>query len=257
MASKSWTLSEGNGAKTVYVKFRNSAGTASEAKTLTVKLKGQGFEAQQEPAASGGRASGTLVKYASSGKVYMLENGKKRWIKTAEIFNSSGYDWKKIVIVPDSEKYDDGADKDSAAGSRAEGSLVKYGSSGKVYVLENGKKRWIPDAVTFVKLGYGWGKITTISDSESYPDGESKSSGEKVVKTAAKIFTKLLKRGLKDEQVKNLQQKLKDLGYLASDVEVTGYFGKLTEAALKKFQAANNIDAVGYVGPKTRERLNQ
>ena len=52
-----------------------------------------------------------------------------------------------------------------------------------------------------------------------------------------------------------LQTFLVQQNYLA--VTPTGYFGALTQAAVAKFQAANNIaPAAGYVGALTRAKLN-
>lgn len=39
--------------------------------------------------------------------------------------------------------------------------------------------------------------------------------------------------------------------------QITGYFGKATERALKHLQKENGLDQVGNVGPKTRALLNQ
>jgi len=39
--------------------------------------------------------------------------------------------------------------------------------------------------------------------------------------------------------------------------EITGYFGTLTEQSVMDFQRANNLAAVGVVGPQTRALLNQ
>ena len=38
---------------------------------------------------------------------------------------------------------------------------------------------------------------------------------------------------------------------------ITGYFGKLTENALKRLQKQNSLEQVGHVGPKTRALLNR
>ncbi len=37
---------------------------------------------------------------------------------------------------------------------------------------------------------------------------------------------------------------------------MSGYFGALTEKAVKKFQAKYGIEAIGIVGPLTRTKLN-
>jgi N-acetylmuramoyl-L-alanine amidase len=38
---------------------------------------------------------------------------------------------------------------------------------------------------------------------------------------------------------------------------VTGYFGPLTETAVKAYQTKNGLDPAGIVGPKTRAVLNK
>lgn len=66
-----------------------------------------------------------------------------------------------------------------------------------------------------------------------------------------------LERGMSGEEVEELQE------ILATDSEIypegltTGYFGPLTEAAVKRFQAKAGIAQVGRVGPQTLSRINQ
>lgn len=66
-----------------------------------------------------------------------------------------------------------------------------------------------------------------------------------------------LSLGMTGDDVKLLQQ------ILATDPDIypegltTGYFGSLTEKAVKKFQAKFGIDQAGRVGPQTLTRLNQ
>lgn len=56
-------------------------------------------------------------------------------------------------------------------------------------------------------------------------------------------------------EVTALQFVLFNAGYLK--VNPTGYFGPLTMKATKDFQAANNLDADGIVGPITRETIKK
>ncbi len=71
----------------------------------------------------------------------------------------------------------------------------------------------------------------------------------------APVINRALFLGTRGDDVKAIQQ------YLAQDKELypeglaTGYFGKLTEAAVKRFQTKNGIEPVGIVGPKTRAKL--
>jgi hypothetical protein len=56
------------------------------------------------------------------------------------------------------------------------------------------------------------------------------------------------------DDVLKLQQRLVELGY--SEVGTTdGVFGKMTEAAIRRFQERNGLEVDGYVGPKTWKAL--
>jgi len=63
-----------------------------------------------------------------------------------------------------------------------------------------------------------------------------------------------LQRGSSGQAVKNVQAKLKDLGYLKGRVD--GIFGPQTEAAVKSFQRAKHLVVDGIVGPKTESALS-
>ncbi|WP_100374110.1 C40 family peptidase [Bacillus sp. FJAT-45037] len=59
----------------------------------------------------------------------------------------------------------------------------------------------------------------------------------------------ILRRGAKSSQVGNLQQALKEKGYYSHSI--TNVYGSITEEAVRKFQAANNLTADGIAGPQT------
>ncbi|WPZ18144.1 peptidoglycan-binding protein [Geobacillus subterraneus] len=62
--------------------------------------------------------------------------------------------------------------------------------------------------------------------------------------------------GMRGDDVKVLQQQLKQLGYFQYP-QITGYFGTVTEAAVKQFQQANGLPATGKADAVTIERLRQ
>lgn len=70
-------------------------------------------------------------------------------------------------------------------------------------------------------------------------------------------FTKTLVLGMKDAEVYNLQKVLSLDPSVYPEGEVTGYFGKLTEAAVKRFQKKYDIRITGQVGPQTRAKLHE
>ena len=61
--------------------------------------------------------------------------------------------------------------------------------------------------------------------------------------------------GDKDDEVKLMQTRLYELGYLEQKY-VTGYYGAITEAAVKKFQKNNQINQTGTVAELTLKVLN-
>lgn len=63
-----------------------------------------------------------------------------------------------------------------------------------------------------------------------------------------------LRKSSRGNDVKLLQKFLKVYGVYPEGL-ITGYFGSLTEAAVKRFQKKEVINAVGMVGPKTRSRI--
>lgn len=60
--------------------------------------------------------------------------------------------------------------------------------------------------------------------------------------------------GMEGDKVREIQEQLKKLG-LYNEPEITGYYGRKTEAAVKSFQEAAGMKADGIAGAKTREAL--
>lgn len=78
-------------------------------------------------------------------------------------------------------------------------------------------------------------------------------SSQTTTSPSSATFTRILQKGSRGEDVKNLQLILIKEGHLTGDA--TGYFGNLTFNAVVAFQNANGLDAIGIVGPKTRALL--
>jgi len=111
-------------------------------------------------------ADGSLLRATNSEKVYLLENNKKRWITSIAAFMLGNYKWEDVKLVPpDDLRLIDEGENISAPALKPDGSLLK-GSGPKVYLLENGKKKWITSAEVFVSRGYKWQDIILVSDAE-------------------------------------------------------------------------------------------
>ena len=57
------------------------------------------------------------------------------------------------------------------------------------------------------------------------------------------------------EDIKRIQDRLYQMGYLAYGNQVTGNFGEATEAAVKKMQSVNGLEQDGKVGRRTMNLL--
>ncbi|MCR4331043.1 MAG: peptidoglycan-binding protein, partial [Patescibacteria group bacterium] len=128
----------------------------------------------------------------------------------------------------------------------------------------------------FLPLSAG---ATTISDLESkiaallsqiqilQSELQTLKSGETTPTPQASVvssFTQTLGKGSEGSEVTKLQQYLAGDPALYPEGLVTGYYGSLTEAAVKRFQQKHNIvssgtpatTGYGAFGPKTRATLN-
>ena len=97
------------------------------------------------------------------------------------------------------------------------------------------------------------GTSTEATGSGTQSSG-STGSGSSGSSSSCYVFTKGLAMGSTGSDVTALQNLLTADGYYSGPI--TGYYGSMTTAAVKKFQAANGIEQVGIVGPKTRAALN-
>jgi uncharacterized protein YkwD len=66
--------------------------------------------------------------------------------------------------------------------------------------------------------------------------------------------TQSYRLGMSGDSVYFLQIYLADFGVYPRN-KITGYFGPLTQGAVKAFQLRNNIETTGIVGPKTKQKI--
>lgn len=132
------------------------------------------------------------------------------------------------------------------------------------------------------ELGYYEGEITGVCDENTVAaiklfegkhglvaDGEMNAADQQVLygatAMAASVIvtpsptptpkppTKTLRPGDEDEEVKLLQQRLKDLGYYTGNI--TGVYNTATTEAVKAFQKKSSLEQDGILGPITRTVL--
>jgi hypothetical protein len=110
-----------------------------------------------------GYVDGTLIRADGYQKVYVLENGLRRWVTNINVFNGLGYKWSNVLVISKDgvDKYALGNDLTSSY-SHPDGTLIR-GEGPEVYLIEAGKKRWIPNPEIFNSKGFQWQRIITVN----------------------------------------------------------------------------------------------
>lgn len=122
----------------------------------------------------------------SGPEIYVLENGLKRWIPDPGTFEYFRYKWNNVKHISDNllNSYAQGEDLDKYD-DYPEGTLLR-GAGPEVYLIELGKRRWIPNPAVFGGNGLGWryvydidqdklkripqGGNLTLSETNKYPE---------------------------------------------------------------------------------------
>ncbi len=105
-----------------------------------------------------------LIRAKGDVKVYLIHLNKKYWIRTPAIFNSYGYNWKRVHEVPV-----------FTVDNIPETNLIRTKGDIKVYVInEKGYKRHIPSPAVFKSYNYNWEDVVEVNKTESNYFPESK-----------------------------------------------------------------------------------
>ncbi|MEK7555301.1 MAG: peptidoglycan-binding protein [Patescibacteria group bacterium] len=83
-----------------------------------------------------------------------------------------------------------------------------------------------------------------------------KTQQQEVTQTISEIAV-TLKEGDRGENVKTLQALLAADSSIYPEGLITGFYGPLTTKAIRKFQEKHSLEKVGFVGPKTKLKLNE
>lgn len=71
------------------------------------------------------------------------------------------------------------------------------------------------------------------------------------------MLIRSLKQGMSGEDIKTLQAILASDPTIYPEGTISGFYGRLTAEAVKKFQKKHGIEQAGNVGPKTLKKLNE
>jgi len=121
-------------------------------------LPGEEADAASPAATSNARE---VIK-GSGAAVFLVVGGQRRWIPNQQTFESLGLDWPSVKTIGDQQLNDIPKGEDYPSLNRR---AVK-GSGSEIYLLEGGKKRWIPNEQKFAALKLRMEDVETISDED-------------------------------------------------------------------------------------------
>lgn len=100
-----------------------------------------------------------LVNRDNPTGIEVLEGGKRRPIPSPEIFDTQ-YNYRDLVRVSNAEwnSYPTGE-----AVYFRDGVILRGNGRGEVYIMSNGKKRYVSSPFVFERLGYKWNNIKVVS----------------------------------------------------------------------------------------------
>lgn len=128
-----------------------------------------------------GYDDGMLIK-GSGPKVWVIAGGKRRHIADPAAFARLGYDWDNLIEIPDTdvEQYEE-TDELSGEAQAPEGALLRVEGDPKVYVIEGGRRRHVPNPDVFAARKLRWTHVQVVdgevvdelpvSDDLNYPNG--------------------------------------------------------------------------------------
>src|SRR3989344_1701422 len=106
---------------------------------------------------------GSLVKSRNRPEIFLIENGKRRHIVSAALFNKFGFMLSQVKVLSDRELMGYSAGESL---TYPDGTLLGIKSNGKTYFIKNGKKRHIISQKAFKQNGFKEKNIAWVPQEE-------------------------------------------------------------------------------------------
>jgi len=111
---------------------------------------------------------------SNRGAVYVISDGAKRPIESANTFLQKGYKWANVIAVSDAELAPHTQGTMLTAGDKHPNGSLLLRPGGEVYTIKNGQRRYIPSPLIF-EARYRWDSLIQVSEDylNTYPRGEN------------------------------------------------------------------------------------
>jgi hypothetical protein len=111
---------------------------------------------------------------SNRGAVYVIADGTRRPIESANTFLQKGYKWSNVIAVSDAELAPHPQGAMLTAGDKHPNGSLLLRPGGEVYTIKNGQRRYIPSPLIF-EARYRWESLIAVSEDylNTYPKGEN------------------------------------------------------------------------------------
>jgi hypothetical protein len=111
---------------------------------------------------------------SNRGAVYVISDGMRRPIESANTFIQKGYKWSNVIAVSDAELAPHPQGAMLTAGDKHPNGSLLLRPGGEVYTIKNGQRRYIPSPLIF-EARYRWESLIPVSENylNSYTQGEN------------------------------------------------------------------------------------
>jgi len=115
---------------------------------------------------------GNRYQFKGQPEQYIYSNGTFRWIPDYETLMAAKLDTRPLTELPNNQQVS--TVLGTAIPSRKDGAVLQGTGDPAIYIMENGKRRWIPDVTTFNLMGLNSAMITSVTkaDIDGIPVGE-------------------------------------------------------------------------------------
>jgi len=113
---------------------------------------------------------GARLRQTGTAQIYLIdEDGSKRWIPDQATYLNLFRDWASVQDVPDVSSITTGPTVTSGAYLATTGAATGT----KVYLIDNGQKRWVTTPAVMDKFDFNWSALRPVAQStlDALPDG--------------------------------------------------------------------------------------
>jgi hypothetical protein len=113
-------------------------------------------------------AEGCMARESSRPEVWVVKDGERHWVPDGQTVDSLG-GWGAVQVVDDRIDNPIGDNYPSVidhAKHYPDGNLLTAAPQPNIYVMEDGKRRWITDPATFDAHGFRWEDVRHLSEVE-------------------------------------------------------------------------------------------